>query len=152
MARLWLANALQDQGQFSEAVKQNRRAMRIRPNSFLAANQLAWLLATCRDDQIRDAEEALRLAERVIFEKRIDSTPIQHPPIFILGHWRTGTTFLHSLLAQDTNLGHVSLFQTLAPASFFVGQRTLQPLAAIRTPETRPLATVHLQTEAPQGD
>lgn len=94
----------------------------------------------------------LRLAERALFQKRIHSTPIQHPPIFILGHWRTGTTFLHSLLAQDNNLGHVSLFQTLAPASFFVGQRTIQPLAAMRAPETRPMDNVHLKMEGAQEE
>lgn len=93
-----------------------------------------------------------RIAERALFKTRIDSTPIEHAPLFILGHWRTGTTFLHSLLDQDDALGHVSLFQTLAPASFFVGQRTLQPLVAMRTPETRPMDNVRLEMEGAQEE
>ncbi len=93
-----------------------------------------------------------RLAERALFVKRIESTPIEHPPLFILGHWRTGTTFLHSLLTQDKMLGHVSLFQTLAPTAFFVGRRTMQPLAAMRAPDTRPMDNVPLIMEGAQEE
>ncbi len=93
-----------------------------------------------------------RIAERALFEKRIESTLIEHPPLFILGHWRTGTTFLHSLLTQDKNFGYVSLYQTLAPGAFFVGRRTIQPLAAMRAPETRPMDNVPLKMEGAQED
>ena len=93
-----------------------------------------------------------RIAERALFKKRIDSTPIEHPPIFILGHWRTGTTFLHNLLTQDKNLGHVSLFQTLAPGAFFLGRPTFQPLAAMRAPDTRPMDNVPIRMEGPQEE
>src|SRR3712207_4452842 len=31
----------------------------------------------------------------------IEATPITEPPIFILGHWRSGTTYLHNLLVRD---------------------------------------------------
>jgi len=94
----------------------------------------------------------LRMAEHALFKRRIDSTSISRPPLFILGHWRTGTTFLHSLLTQDHEAGYVTLFQTLAPESFFVGQKTLQPLAAMRAPRTRPMDNVLLEMEGPQEE
>lgn len=94
----------------------------------------------------------LRLAERALFKPRVESTIIEQPPLFILGHWRTGTTFLHSLLTQDQDTGYVSLFQTLAPDAFFVGQKTLQPLVALRAPKTRPMDNVILEMEGPQEE
>src|SRR4051794_28646314 len=44
---------------------------------------------------------ALGLAQRAALGRRIAGTPIAHPPVFILGHWRTGTTLLHELLGCD---------------------------------------------------
>src|SRR5580765_1414235 len=37
----------------------------------------------------------------LIFGRRIRNTQLVKPPIFILGHWRTGTTLLHELLVRD---------------------------------------------------
>ena len=93
-----------------------------------------------------------RLAERALFEPRVQATVIAHAPIFILGHWRTGTTFLHSLLAQDRDIGYVTLFQTLAPRAFFVGRWTIQPLVALRAPETRPMDNVSIDMDGPQEE
>ncbi len=42
----------------------------------------------------------LRYAHQARFGERIRQTPIA-PPVFILGHWRTGTTLLHELLIRD---------------------------------------------------
>lgn len=39
-------------------------------------------------------------------------------PIFILGHWRTGTTLLHYLMAQDEQFTYPTIFQTLNPHTF----------------------------------
>lgn len=60
----------------------------------------------------------LRLLENVRFGKQIQNTEIQLPPIFILGHWRSGTTHLHRLMAQDQNLGYVSSLQAFLPEIF----------------------------------
>src|SRR5215470_11416971 len=35
------------------------------------------------------------LLQRLSYGRRIDATPITEPPIFIIGHWRSGTTYLH---------------------------------------------------------
>ena len=94
----------------------------------------------------------LRAAESILYGSRIRSESLTQPPVFILGHWRTGTTYLHTLLAQDPSLGFVPLFQTLAPASFFTGRRTLQPLVALRAPKTRPMDEVPIHMEVAQEE
>lgn len=58
-----LGRALVANLQPREAVAQWRRALVARPDSAVFALDLAWLLAT--DDQVQDAAEAVRLAERV---------------------------------------------------------------------------------------
>lgn len=48
---------------------------------------------------------------------RIASTKVP-PPLIILGHWRSGTTHLHNLLAQDPQFAYPSMFDVLFPHSF----------------------------------
>ncbi|MFA6618110.1 MAG: sulfotransferase [Candidatus Neomarinimicrobiota bacterium] len=33
------------------------------------------------------------------------------PPLFVIGHWRTGTTFMHNLLHLDSHFGYLSNYQ-----------------------------------------
>ncbi len=47
------------------------------------------------------ANSVLNLAERAVFGRRVARVRLDHPPLFILGHWRSGTTLLHNLLARD---------------------------------------------------
>ena len=61
-ARFYFAKALQYQGLAAEAVREYRLALKLRPDWLAAANDLAWLLATHPDEQVRDAREAVRLA------------------------------------------------------------------------------------------
>src|SRR5262249_14864124 len=44
---------------------------------------------------------ALGLAQRAVYGRRLARTPIADAPVFILGHWRSGTTLLHELLTRD---------------------------------------------------
>ncbi len=94
----------------------------------------------------------LRSLERALHQKRIQNTIIELDPVFVLGHWRSGTTLLEELLGRDPQFGHVTLFQTLAPASFLVGQHTLKPLLALRAPQTRPMDNVRIKMDYPQEE
>ncbi len=51
------------------AVRNNREALRLDPGMRSAANNLAWVLATSPDDDVRDPEEAVRLAEALRAEE-----------------------------------------------------------------------------------
>src|SRR5436309_216791 len=43
----------------------------------------------------------LRLLQDAIYGRRVRRVKISEPPIFILGHWRTGTTLLHEMMICD---------------------------------------------------
>src|SRR5262249_53339066 len=58
-----LGFALDLQGRTKDAVACYREAVRLRPDDAKASNDLAWILATCADAQLRDGPEAVRLAE-----------------------------------------------------------------------------------------
>lgn len=63
--RYQLATCLTREGDYSRAVAEYRAALQLRPGWIPAANNLAWILATHKDDAIRNPEEAVRLAEQV---------------------------------------------------------------------------------------
>ena len=53
------------------------------------------------------------------------------PPIFLLGFWRSGTTFLHELFSCDKRLGFPSTYACLNPTHFllsesWIGNNTMQ--------------------------
>jgi Flp pilus assembly protein TadD len=60
-----LASLASQQGRTGEALVTFRRMHELRPNDTLVANNLAWILATSKDDVLRDPAQAVRLAEAV---------------------------------------------------------------------------------------
>lgn len=94
----------------------------------------------------------LRALEHIRFGAAIESIEITESPIFILGHWRTGTTLLHNLLSQDENLGYVSTLQTIAPESFLVSERLLRFVLTRILPQKRPQDNVQLSLDLPQEE
>ena len=60
------ADLLTDLGRYSEAAKEYNRAIEIDPKSTQAVSGSAWLLATCPDSQIRNADLAIQRAQTVI--------------------------------------------------------------------------------------
>lgn len=97
----------------------------------------------------------LRRYESLRYDAAIKSTAIHPSPIFIIGHWRSGTTFLHNLLCQDENFGYVSTFQAMAPGFCLIGERVLKPLLADvvrKVHPTRLIDNIPLSLDAPQEE
>ncbi|HEY2249632.1 MAG TPA: sulfotransferase, partial [Planctomycetaceae bacterium] len=44
------------------------------------------------------------------------------PPVFILGHWRSGTTHLHNLLSLDERFAYPKFAQIMIPKTFLTGE------------------------------
>lgn len=97
----------------------------------------------------------LRLWETARYGRAIAQTDIHPSPIFIIGHWRSGTTHLHNLLCQDKQFGFLSTFQAMAPGFCITGDRWIKPalarLAGKRYP-TRLIDNIPLAFDAPQED
>jgi protein O-mannosyl-transferase len=63
-ARLQLATLLRQGARFAEAAAQYRQVLGAKPEDLEALNNVAWLLASCSDDTVRDGAAAVRFAER----------------------------------------------------------------------------------------
>lgn len=72
-------------------------------------------------------------------------------PLFILGHWRSGTTFLHNLLCHDPNVAFVSTYQSLFPNNMH-SQFIFKNFMKMNMPEKRPSDNVRLGIDLPQED
>lgn len=90
--------------------------------------------------------------ERLIFGRRIARTQILHPPVFILGHWRSGTTMLHNLMSLDPQVTFPNLYQCVNPGHFLLTERILAPLTKRFLPETRPMDNVAAGWDEPQEE
>jgi hypothetical protein len=66
--------------------------------------------------------------ERRRFGERITAAVVR-PPLFILGHYRSGTTHLHNLLSLDPNCAAPTLFQAFNPHTFLTYERPVAPVA-----------------------
>jgi tetratricopeptide (TPR) repeat protein len=65
-ARYQLGLLLQSQGRFAPAVAQLQKVLELDPKHVMAQNNLAWLLATCPDDPLRNGKKAVELAQSAV--------------------------------------------------------------------------------------
>lgn len=73
-------------------------------------------------------------------------------PVFIVNHWRTGSTFLHQCLKEDPRFTAPTLLQCCYPRSFVTAKRFAEPLMRALLPEHRPMDNVKLGPGEPQED
>lgn len=90
--------------------------------------------------------------EHLIYGGRIARTPVTEPPIFILGHWRSGTTMLHNLMTLNPRFTFLNLYECLFPGHFLLTQKINAPLTEWLLPRKRPMDNVEVAWSAPQED
>ena len=73
-------------------------------------------------------------------------------PVFILGHWRSGTTFVHNILALDKHFGYNTTYQTVFPNLMLFGQSFFKKNMAFLMPDKRPTDNMELNVDLPQEE
>lgn len=94
----------------------------------------------------------LNILERTKYDKIINSIKIDKPPIFIIGHFRSGTTYLHNLFSQDEQFGYPTTFHTLTPALFLRFEKIVKPIVISSLPEKRPQDDIKVGADYPQEE
>jgi hypothetical protein len=89
--------------------------------------------------------------EKLIYDRRVRRTKVE-PPLFILGIWRSGTTHLHNLLAQDSRFAYPNTYQTSFPATFLVTEKLNRRFVRFFVPNRRPQDNVAFGVQMPQED
>ncbi len=88
----------------------------------------------------------------LIYGRRIHSTPIDEPPIFIVGHWRSGTTHLHELLVRDSRFAYPTTYECFAPKHFLLTSWCIPTLLGFLLPRKRPMDNMSAGFRHPQED
>ncbi len=73
------------------------------------------------------------------------------PPIFVIGHWRSGTTLLHELLALDPQFAVPDTYACFAPQHFLV-TGWFVPRLSFLMPSSRPMDGMPMGWHRPQED
>ena len=95
---------------------------------------------------------AAGLLQRLTVGPAAARTELTADPIFIIGHWRTGTTLLHELLALDPRLRAPTTYECLVPHHFLLTGSWIPQWTAFTLPRTRPPDKMRVAWDAPQED
>ncbi len=93
----------------------------------------------------------LNLVQEFAFANKIAGTTIDNSPIFIVGHWRTGTTLVHELLALDPHLTAPTTLDCFAPGHVLLTGWLLRKFPFL-LPTARPMDRMAVGWDRPQED
>src|SRR5437773_2502196 len=94
----------------------------------------------------------LRWRQFLEYGRKIAATPVPHDPLFVLGHWRTGTTLLHELLILDPRHTFPTTYQCMAPHHFLLTERVVPQLLWFLMPSHRPMDNMEIGWGRPQEE
>ena len=105
---------------------------------------LAWAAALARFPSTA--------VERRVVDRRIARGHALPPAVFILGHWRSGTTHLYNVLAKAPRFAYVPPVTTGLPWDALGLGRALRPMLEAMLPEERWIDPVPVEPDSPQED
>jgi hypothetical protein len=89
--------------------------------------------------------------EYFTFRRKISRFKFDMEPLFILGHWRSGTTLLHNVLTKDPSTAYLTTYHSVFPNNL-KSKWLFKTLMRINMPESRPADNVKLNVDYPQED
>jgi hypothetical protein len=90
--------------------------------------------------------------QELFLGRRIRTTAISDEPIFVIGHWRSGTTLLHELLVRDSRHTYADTYACFAPNHFIISGWIFRPLLKYLLPSQRPMDNMAAGWDHPQED
>jgi hypothetical protein len=116
------------------------------------AVQLPYLYIAVIATFVSSLHSIFRLIEEIVFGSRIRRTKIANAPLFIIGHWRTGTTLLHELLILDDRHSYPTTYECLNPNHFLLSEGFLTRCLWFLMPHHRPMDNMAAGWDRPQED
>ncbi|MCA9248358.1 MAG: sulfotransferase [Planctomycetales bacterium] len=93
-----------------------------------------------------------RVVQESLYRRKADRVELAEPPIFIIGHWRSGTTLLHELLVRDPRHTFPTTYQCFAPNHFLVTDWFVPRVFGFVLPTERPMDNMAAGWQRPQED
>ncbi|MDX1947023.1 MAG: sulfotransferase [Pirellulaceae bacterium] len=94
----------------------------------------------------------LRGMSELLYRRKAEALTIEHPPLFVIGHWRTGTTWLHELLVKDERMSFPTTYHCMVPHHFLLTERVLSGPMNWLMPSKRPMDEMPVGMSRPQED
>lgn len=94
----------------------------------------------------------LSAIQSVFYGRKIEQATLTDDPIFILGHWRSGTTLLHELMGVDERFASPSTYQCFAASHFLVSEWAMVRFGNFLIPKKRPMDEMEAGWKLPQED
>lgn len=95
----------------------------------------------------------LATIEKVKYNGAIQRQTLDKPPVFLIGHWRSGTTHLHNLMSRDSQFGYLRFSETAMPLDMLGPKvRIARRIIDRALPETRGYDNVKLTLDEPQEE
>lgn len=94
----------------------------------------------------------LAAVQTLLYGRAVRNTKLAAPPIFLLGHWRNGTTLLHELMIQDPNFAYPTTYQCLDANHFLLTEKLFTKIFWFLVPKERPMDNMKAGWDRPQED
>lgn len=95
---------------------------------------------------------SLRWVQHGMYGEKIAETPIPNEPLFVVGHWRTGTTLLHELLILDPSHTYPDTYDCFVPHHTLLSEAFFKKYLRFLAPVKRPMDNMPAGWERPQED
>ncbi len=119
-------------------------------NSGFSPRSLAQRIVACLVVGVRHPFSGI---EKIRWSERVQRYRIPRDPVFIVGHWRSGTTHLHNLLSHDPQFSFLDFGQTAMPHNLLGATRGIaRGVVARGLPKKRGYDNVDLTIDAPQEE
>jgi len=94
----------------------------------------------------------LHALQQAIYGRAIAATRLDMPPVFIVGHWRSGTTLLHELLVLDDQFAFPTTYECFAANHFILTGKLFPRFLGFLLPAKRPQDDMAVSFQHPQED
>ena len=96
--------------------------------------------------------EPMAWLQSMVFERRLKRLELPSDPVVLIGHWRSGTTYLHQLLSCDPSVVTARNSLTVAPQVALLLRPLLRWWLQITMTAHRPIDAVPWSADDPQED
>ena len=95
---------------------------------------------------------SMTLLSRIFDSRRVRAAKITQPPVFILGHWRSGTTLLHELMVLNPDFAFPTTYACVAPSHFLQTEWFVRKYFTFLISKNRPMDNMRAGWEKPQEE
>lgn len=94
----------------------------------------------------------LHRVQEALYGREINSRQLEHPPLFVIGHWRSGTTMLHEMMVLDERHNSPTTYECFVPSHFLLTAKYVTRWCNWALPSKRPMDNMAVGWNKPQED